>query len=302
MNAATKQKVQKLDKLLKELLDCFPSANVAQDAFWPSDKELFALNRAVHDLAMTQRKKDCFKTWYWKAYELVNRRWPKLKLVKRLNLLVGRARDRLKESGETELNWIRREAFKGAPKAKQLLEHLESIQVDAKAAEIDWQEYKQLLFRPGSYRLACDAPQPQLKRLGFSCNNVSISEPSRERCYARALEMLTNDLRYQPLRDKARPLLAWIAIHDNPDYYDVLKENHMEWLNWFAKDSLDDLVQSQKRHRELAQQRFRQSLHRLRSIFTSRERMALAKVLYHKAPSQFRSNVSEADYVRKISR
>ena len=300
MSAATEQKKQKLDELLTTLLALFPSRSVCQTALWPSEKELFPLDRAVRDLAMTQRKKLLLG---WEAYELVNKRWPKLRLVKRLNLLVERARDRLKDAGKSELKRIRREAFEGAPKAKRLLEHLESIQVDTnETAKIDWQDYKQLLFKPGSYRLACDAPEPQLPRSGFSYNRASISEPSRERCYARALEILTDDLRYQPLRDKAQPLLNWIAIRDNPDYDDVLKENDMEWLNWFAKDSLDDLVQSQKRHRELAQQRFRQSLHRLRSIFTSRERMALAKVLYHKAPSQFRSNVSEADYVRKISR
>jgi hypothetical protein len=302
MNAATKQKVQKLDERLTELLALYPYRTVSQSAPWPSATELIRLDYAVRDLAMSQRK----KKWLlgWETYELVNKRWPKLKLVKRLNLLVGRARDRLKDAGESELERIRREAFEGAPKAKRLLEHFESIQVDTnKAAEIGWQNYKQLLFKPGSYRLACDAPEPQLRRSGFSYNSASISEPSRERCYASALEIFTDDLRYEPLRDKAYPLLSWIAIHDNPDYYDVLIENHMEWLNWFAKDSLDDLVQSQKRHRELVQQRFRQRIHRLRSRFTSRERMIiLAKVSYQKEPSQLRAAVTEAEYVRKISR
>jgi hypothetical protein len=233
MNAATKQKVQKLDELLETFLVLLPyPTRERQIAHWPSDRQLWVLRHAVRDLVMTQRKKETFTiAWTWQGYELVNRRWPKLRLVKRLNELVERARNWLKEANATEFARIRLDASNAGPKSKRLLEHMEAIQEDAnKAAEIDWQDYKELLFGQGSYVLACDASEPQLRRSGFSYGNASISEPSRERCYARALEILTDDLRYQSLRNQAWPLLTWIAVaaYDNPDYYDVVISNHME--------------------------------------------------------------------------
>jgi hypothetical protein len=157
MKAETKQKVQKLDGLLKSFLDLLPyPTRENQLVHWPSHRELSDLRHAIRDLAMTQRKKETFKTaWTWKAYELVNKRWPKLRLVKRINELVERARHWLKEANATELSRIRIDASTGAPKAKRLLEDLEAIQEDANnAAEIDWQDYKELLFQQGSYRFA----------------------------------------------------------------------------------------------------------------------------------------------------
>jgi hypothetical protein len=160
-----------------------------------------------------------------------------------------------------------------------------------------------LLFGQGSYKLACDV-EPQFQRSGFSYSNASIIESSRERCYARALEILTDDLRYQALRNQARPLLSWIATvaYHNPDYYDLVISNDMEWKAEFAEWSFADFDESQKKKRQRAQNRERQFIHRIRGTFTRRERAMLAKIEYHKAPSEFRSKVSEADFVRKFSR
>lgn len=172
MDAETEQKVQKVDELLTDILVQFPyPMRRGETDFWPALKELPRLDIAVLDLAMTQRKKPLLP--FWKAFELVNRRWPKLKLVKRVKELIEHAHDRLKEIGESELERIRCKAFEGAPKAKRLLEYLEAIQVDAnKTAEIDWQDYKELLFGPGNYRIACDAPEPRLRRSGFSYSSA----------------------------------------------------------------------------------------------------------------------------------
>jgi hypothetical protein len=106
------------------------------------------------------------------------------------------------------------------------------------------------------------------------------------------------------VRDEALPLLKWIGVYArNPDYYDLLKwDYHSEWLSEFAKESSADLDQSLRKQKTRAQNLERQHIHRLRSKLTSRERVILAKVFYHKAPSQFRAKVSEADFVRKISR
>jgi hypothetical protein len=301
MNAETEQKVQKVDELLTDILVHFPSPTGEEAVCWPSVKELSSLDIAVLNLAMTQRKKPLLP--FWKAFELVNRRWPKLKLIKRVKELVEHACDRLKEASKSELEPIRREAFEGAANARRLIEHLETIQVHAnKAAAIDWQDYKELLFRRGNYRLACDGPAPELRRSGFSYSNVSISEPSRERCYARALEILTDDLRYQPLRNKAGPLLCWMVTSRSPDYYGVLKSHHMEWLVRLDKEITADTKEKSKKQEQREQNLSRQRLHRLRKIFTSRERAVLARAMYHKAPGEFRADVSEADFVRKFSR
>jgi hypothetical protein len=301
MNTETEQKVQKVDKLLTDILVYFPYPRGGETDLWPSMKELSRLDVAVLNLAMTQRKKPLLPPW--KAFELVNRRWPKLKLVKRVKELVEHARDRLKEASKSELEPIRREAFEGAANARRLIEHLGAIQVDAnKAAAIDWQDYKELLFRPGNYRLACDAPTPQLRRSGFSYSNALISEPSRERCYARALEILTDDLRYEPLRDKAGPLLCWMVTSRNPDYYGVLKSHHMEWLVRLDKEIAADTEEKFKKQEQREQNLSRQRIHRLRKIFTRHERAMLARVMYRKALSEFRAEVSEADFVRKFSR
>jgi hypothetical protein len=289
-------KKQKLDDLLADIL----ARVISDNDFWPSDTVLSGLNLTVLALAMTQRKKLLLP--HWKAYELVNRRWPKIKLIKRVKELVAHARDRLKEANATELSRIRRDAFEGAPKAHELLEYLEAIQEGVnKAAQIDWQEYKELLFKLGNYRLACDQPAPELRRSGFSYSNVSMSEPSRERCYTRALEILAEDLRYEPLRDKALSLLVWMVISQVPDYYGVLKSSRMGGLIIFDRRMDADIAERLRKKEQRAKNLARQRLHRLRKIFTSRERAVLASVMYHKAPSEFRER-SEADFVRRFSR
>jgi len=93
MNTETKQKVQKVDKLLTDILVHFPSPRGGETDLWPSVEELCDLDIAVLNLAMTQREKPLRP--FWKAFKLVNRRWPKLKLVKRVKDFVEHARDRV---------------------------------------------------------------------------------------------------------------------------------------------------------------------------------------------------------------
>jgi hypothetical protein len=298
MSAETEQKKKRVDELLTDIL---LRPVVSETDFWPSIKALCRLDGAVFALAMIQRKMPPQPTW--RAFELVNKRWPKLKLVKRVKEFIERAHDRLKEASKSELEGIRREAFEGTPKAKRLIEHLEAIQMGAKqAAGVDWHDYKELLFRSGSYRLACDAPKAELQRSGFRYSSISVSEPSRERCYARALEILTDDLGYEPLRAEARPLLCWMIAIRIPDYYGVLKSNHLESLVRLDEEINAVIAERSRKEEQRTQNRDRQNLHRLRSILTSRERALLAKIAYHKAPDEFRTDVSEADFVRRISR
>jgi hypothetical protein len=290
MSLTTKQKVQKLDEHLTALLDQFPPIGVSQTASWPSLDELTVFHFDVCELVKPQRKNPYYPAW--RAYKLVNKRWPSIRLISRVDKLVNRARERLQEVPVSGLERLRREDHEGMPEAMRFWTDFEAFGGAWNADRIEWEHHEKVLFSRSDNELV--RPQsgdpPGLRRL---------------KCYARALEFIVEDeFYYQPLRDEALPLLKWIGVYaQNPDYYDFLKwDYHSEWLSGFAKESLDDLAHSEKRHREKAQQRIRQGIHRLRSILTSRERMVLAKGWYHKKPSQFRAKVSEADFVRKISR
>jgi hypothetical protein len=224
--------------------------------------ELFDLQHTVHDLAMaiTKRKKP-FLPYCWKAYKLVDKNWPSIQLITRLNRLVNRARERLQKAGVSYLERLRREDYEGAQEAKRFWNDLKAFRGSAwKADGVEWEHHEKALFSRSDNELVRPGrgDSPALRRL---------------KCYARALELLMEDeLYYQPLRRQALPLLRWIAIGDNPKYYDLLKwDYHAEWFSEFTKESFADLVESEERRKKLAQQRFRQNLHRLRAIFTSRE-------------------------------
>src|SRR5438067_268924 len=72
---------------------------MAQMIFWPSKSELDQLDSAVERLATIERKRQLSPLW--KAYVLVNDRWPGSRLVPRVNALISRARERLNEAGNS---------------------------------------------------------------------------------------------------------------------------------------------------------------------------------------------------------
>jgi hypothetical protein len=288
MSAETKQKVQKLDEHLTALLDQFPPIRVRQRANWPSQDDLNVFHFDVCKLAKLKNP------YYpaWRAYKLVNKCWPSIRLISRIDKLVNRARERLQEVPVSYLERLRREAYEGVPEAKRFWTDFEKFGGAWDADCIEWERYEKVLFSRSDNELVRpdSGDPPGLRRL---------------KCYARALEFIVDDeFYYQPVRDEALPLLKWIGGYaQNPDYYDVLKwDYHSEWLCRFAIESHADIDQSLRGRKTRAQNLERQHIHRLRSKLTSRERVILGKVLYHKAASDFQAEVSEADFVRKFSR
>ena len=96
--------------------------------FWPSSDDLLRLDSSVKTLSLSDRKK--VPEPLWKAFKLVNQRWPRFGLVRRLDALVLRARRLLSEAGDSDLTWVRREARgsgEGALEAKNFLADLRDI-------------------------------------------------------------------------------------------------------------------------------------------------------------------------------
>jgi hypothetical protein len=223
-----------------------------QMTFWPSADVLGALDLSVKRLAMLHREK--VPKPLWKAFELVNRRWPGFRLIRRLDGLVSRARKLLEEAGESDLTQAGREARGSGERAsetKKFLADLRKIQKDIKEArKIRWQNHEHFLFQPGVN-----------KRVQLACGDAAASP--RVMCYSRALEIIVDDELRKPLRDNAWPLLGWIAHLGNPAYSDVLKWN--DFMEWMAKRETEREAE-ERVQRKRAQDLERQKRHRKRKI------------------------------------
>jgi hypothetical protein len=174
---------------------------------FPSRGELKELDSAVVTLAMVGRKKAITTlTPYWKAYECVNKKWPEIRLLPRLNELVGRAEKILKEAGESDLIRLQQKA---SPEAIRLANDLERIQADAsKASEIEWEDYERLLGDGKPFYLP-----------------YGNSAPRGVRCYVRALLLITDHLCHSQLRREAFPMVKWIAEIGSP-YAEMLTHDY----------------------------------------------------------------------------
>jgi len=220
--------------------------------FWPRSDDLSALDSSVETLARSNREK--VPKPLWKAFELVNQRWPGFRLIHRLDALVSRARNLLKEAGESDLMWVRREARgsgERALEAKKFLADLRRIQKDPKtAAKIKWEHYERFLSKPGLK-----------KGVQLWCGDHAAS--AGVVCYARALEMIVDDEYRKRFLDDTEPLLRWIAQLGNPAYSDVLKRD--DFIEGIAKLQAERAAGECVEHKR-AQARERQRRFRARKI------------------------------------
>lgn len=188
--------------------------------FWPLEDDLRKLDHAVIDLAVTCRKKH-FPPW--KAYKTVNMRWPGIRLVPRVEALVKRAHKVLKDVGGSGIERLRREADEGVPEAIRLrkdLNDLRAFQNDpSKAPGIKWLD-----------------------------NETDI------KCYARALRLIVDELRWQPLLERAQPLLRWIACLGNPVFLDLLRVDDLTERATMRR-AIENAAEIVKHKREQAKQR-----------------------------------------------
>lgn len=170
-----------------------------QFTFWPTKELLQRLDRCVWFLVRSGERLELLVTW--KAFRRVDKRMPSLLLVLRVNNLVKRAVARLKESGRSalaELSWEQGKA------ARDLLEDIARVRENLSAAEIiDWAQHELVLLRfsrASSVELACG-------------KNTASQEV---RCYARALELIVDHDKREPLRREAEALVGWLLEIRHP--------------------------------------------------------------------------------------
>jgi hypothetical protein len=156
-------------------------------------------------LIATERKKRPSPAW--KAFQLLDRRMPKLLLVKRVDNLVKRAGNRLEEVAQHPLSKLQRQADCGDENAQKLLDDIAVIRDGQHVAKnIDWKEHERALAQFSRTR----SVEPSYGR----------SAPLELRCYARALELIVDDCRRKPL--KSWPLTEWAAQIGHPDAKSLL--------------------------------------------------------------------------------
>jgi hypothetical protein len=156
-------------------------------------------------LIATKRKKRPSPAW--KAFQLLDRRMPKLLLVKRVDNLVKRARDRLEEAAQHPLSKLQQQAECGDEHTRKLLRDIAAIRDGQGAAKrIDWTEHERALAQFSRTR----SVEPSYGR----------SALLKFRCYARSLELIVDDCRRKPL--KSWPLTEWTAEIGHPDARSLL--------------------------------------------------------------------------------
>jgi hypothetical protein len=195
--------------------------------FWPLKNELKELTHAVIDLSVIGRIPKKPTAPVWKRFKVVNTRWPGFQLVSRVEQLVQRARNRLKETGGSGFDRLRREANDRAPEAIQLRKDLRAF-----------------------YEASCNA-----SKVKWRDNERDI------RCYERALELIVDQQDYEALLMRVEPLLSWIAGLGNPAFMDLLIFDDLT-KRACELMALGSAAEAVKRKREQAKQR--QSNRRLR--------------------------------------
>jgi hypothetical protein len=244
---------------------------LAQNTFWPREWDLEQLHSVVTDLFMTEHGK--LPDPYWKAYKWVNDLLPKLRLVRTVDQLVRRARARLNEVGESYLVGLQRDAGAGSPKAKGLVKLLQAIKEDvSKAKEGAWEDYEQLLFKRDN------------KLVQLACGDLAGNP--RLRCYARALEIVADDLRYE----RMRPFLRWIAYIGYPNPPNVPDDAHTALLAALSKILAD--------WRKKLRTKVRVAQHRLKA----RPRDEIENWIKAHSSDLMFAGVKEADFLRKVLR
>ena len=192
---------ERLRSNLETLASCCQS-ETANAALWPSGELLESVEESVKVLVAEERKNPL----KWKTLQRLDKRMPSLRLVHRVNNAAKRALERLTETGESELEKLDRQDREDARKLLRDIAAIRDVQ-DA-ARKINWTQHERALAQFSHTR----SVEPAYGR----------SAPLEIRCYARALELIVDDYRRKPLRNKSRPLLKWLARIEHPQANSLL--------------------------------------------------------------------------------
>jgi len=219
-----------------------------QFTFWPPNDLLKSIEEGVICLFRDERVKP--PRPLWTAFQRVNTRIRILKLVRRVDKLVERAKRRLTEAGQSALEKLWQEQTKDA---QRLLHDIERVRENLSTARtIDWTQHERVLskFSPAkSVELACgkNAASPEV------------------RCYARVLELIVDQEKHEPLRKDSEPLVRWLAQIGHPLAKDLEAFNHEAALAEEDGRRLGHLIRTQQK-REGARERDRQYRQRKNSL------------------------------------
>jgi hypothetical protein len=209
MRAADQENEPGIEKWLRRLDKCCREPNPAakgreQFTQWPDSGDFEGI--MLHVPWGRRRPR-------WKTLERLNKRQPSLRLVWRVNRLIERAKQRLTEANESHLGVLQRQAASGRNDAKNLLRDIAQLRKNLGAARrTDWTQHEKVLaqFSPTrSVELAC-----------------GLTAPPKVRCYARTLELIVDDERYE-LETRPGALLWWLDQIGHPAAQDLLALNHI---------------------------------------------------------------------------
>jgi hypothetical protein len=212
-----------------------------QFTFWPRADLLQLLEDSVTFLVGVERKKP--PRPLWKAFQLLDKRMPSLRLVLRVDNLVKRAKDRLTESGESVLSKLQRQARARNLNTRSLLRDIELLRNNLSAGKtIDWAQHEKVLaqFSPtGTVELAC---------------SDSTAASQNVRCYARALELIVDDNQREPQREKSKLFVCWLLRIGHPAAKDLEAFNYGAASEAASENRLLDGMKTRREH-EKARQR-----------------------------------------------
>ena len=172
---------------------------IKQFTFWPTKELLQQLDHCVMCLVTSGGRFELIGRW--KAFQRLNKRMPSLRLVLSVDNLVKRALNRLKESGRSalaELSW------ENGKNAQNLLRDIARVRENLSAAEIiDWAQHELVLSRFS-----------RASTVELACGKNTASQEVR--CYARALELIVDHDKREPLRREAEALVGWLLEIRHP--------------------------------------------------------------------------------------
>jgi hypothetical protein len=217
-NRAEKRLITALEKLPLYCQAPDPKAESATDlheamkqwTWWPQEDSLGQIKDSVLTLARTERRNPERRPW--EMFELVDRRKSKLRLVERVNDLVGHAKDRFIEANFSDLEALSWERDKDKS-AQNLLRDIDRIKEDVAAARtIDWAQYKDILSKVLDEECL----------LNVSGNDVALA------CYARVLELIVGHRKWGKIRKDSEALVYWLLEIGYPGMSD---RNGLEQFN-----------------------------------------------------------------------
>jgi hypothetical protein len=249
-DALNEQVQQRLSSDLETLASrCQPDE--AKGTLWPSGELLRSVEDSVNLLIAEERKK--LPMPMWKGFQLLNRRKRSLRLVWRMDKLVRRARERLKEGGESELDKLARHGGGDGKKLRGDIERLRSALSSAKA--IGWEQHQSVLkwlSGSGTIKLSCGDSPASAKVI----------------CYVRTLELLVDDYRRDPLRRRSRPLLEWLARIGHPEAKSLLAFDYATASDIERKEKASrEEQESHQREKQRQRTRRHRDWHRGRWLF-----------------------------------